>query len=98
MKNILILLSFLMALNFVASTYYGSMVLNSEELAETNPLQEILEKHVEKYSDFILPSFRFISTSIEIEKIVFNRNRQNIFSSYEQVILVPPPDFLRYSA
>lgn len=87
-----------MALNFVASTYYGSMVLNSEELVETNSLQKILEKHVEKYSDFILPSFRFISTLIEIDEIVFNKNRQKNFSNYEQVILVPPPDFLRYSS
>lgn len=87
-----------MALNFVACTYYGSMVLNSEELVETNPLQELLEKHVEKKSDFILPSFRFVSLLMENVEIPHTNNRPKNFSSYEQVILVPPPDFLRYSS
>lgn len=87
-----------MAINFVASTYYGSMLLTAEELVETNPLQEVLEKHVDEKSDFMLSAFRFIPQVIEKEEsFYYNKNSAN-FSTYEQDILLPPPDFFRFSS
>lgn len=87
-----------MALNLVACTYYGGMLITAEELVETNSLQEILEKHVDEKSDFLLSAFRFIPPIIEKEEsFYYSKNSEN-FSSYEQDILLPPPDFLRFSS
>ena len=98
MKQILVIFSFLMAINFVASTYYGSMLLTAEELVETNPLQEILEKHVDEKSDFILSAFRFIPSVIEKEKSFYSSKNSAHFSTYEQDILLPPPNFFWFSS
>jgi hypothetical protein len=87
-----------MAINFVASTYYGSMLLTAEELVETNPLQEVLEKHVDEKSDFMLSAFRFIPPVIEKEESFYNSKNSANFSIYEQDILLPPPDFFRFSS
>ncbi len=87
-----------MALNIVACTYYGGMMVNAEELVETNPLQEVLEKHVDEKSDFMLSAFRFTPPVIEKEEsFYYNKNSAN-FSTYEQDILLPPPDFSRFSS
>ncbi len=98
MKRIIVILSFLMAINFVACTFYSPMLLAAEELVEINPLQEILEKHVDEKSDFLLPSFRFNSLLIEKEENIYNWKNSESFSNYEQDILLPPPDFFRFSS
>lgn len=98
MKQILVVFSFLMAINFVACTYYSSILVTAEELVETNPIQELLEKHVDEKSDFLLPSFRFISPLIEKEENIYNWKNSESFSNYEQDILLPPPDFFRFSS
>ncbi len=61
-----------MAINIVACTYYGGMMVNAEELVETNPLQEVLEIHVDEKSDFMLSAFRFIPMVIEKEESFYN--------------------------
>lgn len=72
--------------------------MNAEELVETNPLQEVLEKHMDEKSDFLLSSFRFIPPVIEKEESFhYSKNSAN-FSNYEQDILLPPPDFSRFSS
>lgn len=93
MKKILILLSFLIAANLVFTTYYGLLVNNAEELVENSSLQEILENHSEKKSEFLLTSFRFSSPFIEKEEKNYDLNYTENLSSYEQDILLPPPDF-----
>lgn len=87
-----------MALNFVASTYYAPMILSSEELVETNPLQEILEKYADKKSDFLVTIFRIFPFLFVQEEVEYNWNNSDHFSSYEQDILLPPPDSLRFSS
>lgn len=98
MKRILILLSFLMAINLVFCTYYGGMLKNAEVLVENSQLLEILENHSEKKSDFLITSFRFLSPIIEMEEISYNSDNSENFSNYEQDILLPPPDFFRFSS
>lgn len=93
LKKILILLSFLIAANLVLTTYYGLLVNNAEELVENSSLQEILENHSEKKSEFLLTSFRFSSPFIEKEEKNYDLNYTENLSSYEQDILLPPPDF-----
>jgi hypothetical protein len=97
-KQIFIVISFLIAINFVVGACYGSIRLTAEELIETNSLQEMLEKVVDEKGYFVLPSFRLISPLIEKEEIVYSQNNSGIFSSYEQVLLLLPPDFLRSSS
>lgn len=86
-----------MAVNLVFTTYYGLMLNGAEELVEKSPFQEILEKHVDEKSDFLITSFRFLSPLIEKEESFYNRKNSDCFSTYEQKILLPPPDFFRYS-
>jgi len=82
-----------MAINFVASTYYGTILLTLEELVETNSLQEMFEEDLDTKSYFLLPSFWLISPLNEKDEILFIWNNSGIFSSYEQIILIPPPNF-----
>lgn len=82
----------------MAGTYYGVILVNAEELVETHPLKDILEKQVDEKSDFLISSFRFPSLLIEKEESFYCRRNSEIFSSYEQVILLPPPDFSRFSS
>lgn len=87
-----------MALNLMACSFYGSMLVTAEELTETNPLQEIFEKHVDEKSDFMLSTFRFIPPVIEKEESFYLSKNSANFSTYEQDILLPPPDFFRFSS
>lgn len=95
MNRFVIVLSFLMAFNLIACTYYAPMLLKVEELVETNPLQEIQEKELTDKINFIIPAFKFSTLIFEIENQVYFWENSASFSNYEQDILLPPPDFSR---
>jgi hypothetical protein len=86
-----------MAINLIACTYYAPMLLTAEELVETNPLQEIQEKEMTKKIDFVIPAFKFLTQVFKIQGQVYFWGNSASFSIYEQEILLPPPDFSRFS-
>lgn len=95
MKHSIVVLSIVMAINFLACAYYAPMLLTAEELVETNPLQEIQEKELTDKINFIIPAFKFSTLIFEIENQVHFWENSASFSNYEQDILLPPPDFSR---
>lgn len=98
MSKILILVSFLMAINLVASTYHNGKLVVSEELIENSPLQEILENPDDNKSVYTLSYFHFQSPIFENQVTFYFRKNSGNFSRYEQDILIPPPDFFRFSS
>ena len=97
MKYSIVVLSIVMAINFLACAYYAPMLLTVEELVENNPVQEIQEKEMTKKIDFVIPAFKFLTQGFKIQGKVYFWENSAIFSSFEQDILLPPPDFLRFS-
>jgi hypothetical protein len=87
-----------MAINLIACSYYAPMFLKVEELVETNPLQEIQEKELTDKINFVIPAFKFSTLIFEIENQVHFWENSASFSSYEQDILLPPPDFSSFSS
>ncbi len=98
MSRILILVSFLMAIHLVACTYLSGMLVVSEELVENSPIQEILENHEDNKSVYMLSNFHFQSPIFEYQMTFYLRKNSGNFSSYEQDILLPPPDFFQFSS
>jgi len=94
-SKILILVSFLMAINLVVSTYYSDELVVSEELVENGP---ILENPDDKKSVYTLSYFHFQSLIFENQVTFYFRKNSGNFSSYEQDILITPPDFFRFSS
>jgi hypothetical protein len=86
-----------MAINFLACAYYAPMMLTAEELVENNPVQEIQEKEMTKKINFVISTFKFLTLIFEIENQVYFWENTASFSSFEQDILLPPPDFSRFS-
>ncbi|HSF53162.1 MAG TPA: hypothetical protein VLA71_05395 [Algoriphagus sp.] len=86
-----------MAINLIACTYYGQIQLSAEELVETNPLQELLEKEVKMFHDYMLPAFSLKPPFLKIDSTFYFTKNSNGFSSYVQEIHVPPPNFQFFS-
>ena len=97
LNRFVIILSFLMAINLIACTYYAPLMLMASELLETEPLQEIQEEDMTKKIDFVIPAFRFLTQGFKIPVQVYFCENSAIFSVYEQEIPLPPPDFSRFS-
>lgn len=93
----ILIFNFLLAINLIACSYYAPMFLTAEELVETNPLQEIQENEMTKKIDFVIPGFKFLTQVFMIQGQVYFGENSAIFSIYEQKILLPPPDFSRFS-
>ncbi len=92
MRRILIILSFMMAVNLVSCTYYGLIQLNAEELVETNPFQEILEDHSENKNFYLLSFSFFQPLVIESQESHYFGRDTKLFSTYILDIHVPPPN------
>ncbi|OOG73071.1 hypothetical protein [Algoriphagus sp. A40] len=86
-----------MAINLIACTYYGQIQLTAEELVETNPLQELLEKEVKMFNEYMLPAFSLEHPFLKIDSTFYFTQNSNGFSSYVQEIHVPPPNFQFFS-
>ena len=97
MKHFIVVLSIVMAINFLACAYYAPMLLTAEELVENNPVQEIQEKEMTKKIDFVIPTFKFLIQFFKIRGKVYFWANSSMVSIFEQEILLPPPDFSRFS-
>lgn len=82
-----------MAIHLVACTSYGMVQLNAEELVENVVLQELLEKEMNKKSEYTFTFFALQHPLVEEKStFCFTENPEG-FSTYELEIHVPPPNF-----
>lgn len=96
MKQILILLSFLMAVHLVACCSYGLVQLSAEELVEKNSGQEILEKELPSEYALSINLFQFRSTNSDTNAPIPEGLECEHFSSFITEVQPPPPDLLGY--
>ncbi|MFL0685639.1 hypothetical protein CLV31_10323 [Algoriphagus aquaeductus] len=93
-RNLVVIFSLLMALHLVAGSFYGFIQPAAEELVEKNPLQEQLEKDLEKKVDYYIHLYSFRALDKKEAQLVHQAHWDEEFFGFVREVPPPPPDLV----